>query len=517
MTTIKDNNEDRSLFGGQLELEYQQLANLAIQYDARGDRTQAARFFRLAGEQAAARYANEAAVEYLSLAIILTPDNLIGERFSLLLTRERVHALQGNQEARKQDLTSLEFLANVLRNDTHRADIAVRQAERNLEIGEYDTAISLSQAAVRLAQVAQSTQLEAAAYMTWGKALVRQGRHDWAQTQLSQALQLAQATTIRQLEADSIRAIGVLYLSQGDLTQARFCYLKAQAIYEEIDDCRGQSYTLNNLGHIAYDRGRFSEARDYWEQALMAYQAIGDRLGKAMVLSNLGAMHMDIGEYSQAKRHGEQALTISREVRSRMGESMALVNLALLDHYEGQSEQALGRGRKAMELGRHMDSRQVQGYAHISMAHALLDLDKPLEAQEAYWQSLAIWHELNQPNLVAEQRAGVARAKLALSQDAEAVAQVEEILTQLKQDGALEGAESPFRVYLTCYQVLHKVGDNRAEEILETAHTRLQERAQAIVDEPMRHSYLQNVVAHRQIINTYSQKSSSSDATPSSP
>jgi hypothetical protein len=55
------------------------------------------------------------------------------------------------------------------------------------------------------------------------------------------------------------------------------------------------------------------------------------------------------------------------------------------------------------------------------------------------------------------------------------------------------------------------------EEILETAHTRLQERAQAIVDEPMRHSYLQNVVAHRQIINAYSQKSSSSDATPRSP
>ena len=490
----------------QLNTEYDHLAALAVKHQACGDQTQAARFYRLAGEQAAARYANKAAIECLSQAIILTPDALIGERFALLLLREKVHALQGNQEARKQDLTSLEFLASVLQNDKNRSEVAVRQAEFYLETGEYDTSISLAQAAARLAQIARSDRLEAVAYMTWGKALIRQGKHDWAQTQLAQALKMAQTTTLRQLEADSIRAIGLLYMNQGDLTQARYCYLQAQEIYEDIDDRRGQSYTLNNLGHIAYARKRFSEARTHWEKALSVYQAIDDRLGKAMVLSNLSAMHMDVGNYAQAKKHGEEALDLSQLVKSPMAESMSLVNLALINHYQGEQEEALGLSRKALELSQKMKSRRVQGYALIPMGHALLDLDKPTEAQEAYWQSLAIWHELDQPSLIVEQRAGLARTKLALAQDEEAREQVEEILAQLKQNGALEGGESPFRVYLTCYEVLQKVGDSRAPEILETAHRRLQEQAATLVDEPIRHSYLHNVAAHHQIVAEYAKE-----------
>ncbi len=492
----------------QANTEYEQLATLARQHEARGDATQAARFYHLAGEQAAARYANKAAVEYLSRAITLTPDAVVGERLALLLLRERVYALQGNQEARQQDLTSLEFLANALQNDHNRTEVTVRQAEFYLETGAHDTAISLAQAAARLAQIVPSARLEALAYMTWGKALIRQGKHDWAQTQLAQALQAAQTTTLRQLEADSIRAIGLLYMNQGDLTQARFCYLQAQEIYAEIDDCRGQSYTLNNLGHIAYERKRFSEARTHWQKALSMYQAIGDRLGKAMVLSNLSATHMDVGDYAQAKEHGAEALDISQLIQSPMAESMSLVNLALINHYQGEQAQALGLSREALQIGQKMKSRRVQGYALIPMAHALLELDKPTEAQEAYWQALAIWHELKQPGLIVEQRAGLARTNLALGEDKEARTQVAEILAHLKEDGALAGGESPFRVYLTCYEVLQKLGDDRATEVLETAHTRLQEQAAAIVDEPLRLSYLQNVAAHQQIVAAYSSQES---------
>lgn len=486
-----------------IDSECENLAALATLFEQRGDKNQAARLFRLAGERAASHYANEAAVTFLSQALERTPDSHVSERFALLLARERVHALRGNQDAWRQDLTSLEFLANVLQSDDGRAEVAVRQAEHYLETGQYDTAVSLCQLAARLAQIAQSSRLEAAAYMTWGKALVRQGKYDWAQTQLAHALQLAQKTTIRQLEADSIRAIGILYLNQGDLPQARFCYLQAQDIYVEISDTRGQSYTLNNLGHIAFNRKRFTEAREHWEKALAVYQAIGDRLGQAMVYSNLGAMYMDVGDYAQAQTHGEKAVALSQQVHSPMGESMALINLSLANHYQGQQELALELSRQALALGQKTNNRRVQGYAFIPMGHALLDLDKPIEAQEAYWQSLAIWHELNQPNLIIEQKAGLARTRLAQGQDREALAQVEEILAHLKENWTLDGVESPFRVYLTCYQVLQKQQDGRAQAILQKAHSRLQEQAAEIVDEPLRYAFLHNVAAHRQIITEF--------------
>nr|NIV38839.1 hypothetical protein [Anaerolineae bacterium] len=44
-----------------------------------------------------------------------------------------------------------------------------------------------------------------------------------------------------------------------------------------------------------------------------------------------------------------------------------------------------------------------------------------------------------------------------------------EILKHL-QDRGLEGTFEPFRIYLTCYQVLRANRDPRAQEILHQAH-----------------------------------------------
>ena len=58
----------------------------------------------------------------------------------------------------------------------------------------------------------------------------------------------------------------------------------------------------------------------------------------------------------------------------------------------------------------------------------------------------------------------------------------------------------PLRVYLTCYQVLQANGDPRAQDVLNTAYTLLQERAANIEDLALRRSYLENVPYHREIV-----------------
>jgi len=222
-----------------------------------------------------------------------------------------------------------------------------------------------------------------------------------------------------------------------------------------------------------------------------------------MVLANLGAMQMDVGDYGQAQINNEEALSISRQIGSPMGQSMSLINLALLNHYQGRQEESLKLSQQVLEINKQMNSRRVQGYALIPMGHALHDLGKSEEAQEAYWQSLALWHELDQPNLAVEQQASLARTHMAQGRQADALTQIDKILTHLKQEDPLEGMESPFRVYLTCYQVLQKCEDPRAQDVLETAHTQLHEKASEIVDEPMRHTYLNNVPAHREIVAAF--------------
>jgi len=97
---------------------------------------------------------------------------------------------------------------------------------------------------------------------------------------------------------------------------------------------------------------------------------------------------------------------------------------------------------------------------------------------------------------------GLADISLAQGNLAAAQAHVEEILSYL-ETGSLHPMFGPFRVYLTCYRVLRANGDTRADDILERAHSLLQERAARINDEAERRSFLENVAAHREIASEY--------------
>jgi hypothetical protein len=65
----------------------------------------------------------------------------------------------------------------------------------------------------------------------------------------------------------------------------------------------------------------------------------------------------------------------------------------------------------------------------------------------------------------------------------------------------LDGTYEPFRIRLTCYQVLRANEDARAEQVLGTAYQLLQERAAGIEDENLWHSFLEKVPAHRELVH----------------
>ena len=76
---------------------FEKLVALAQRQEVKGNAPQAARFYRLAGEGAAAQHANETALEHFTKALSLTSDVQREERYGLLLGREHVLALLGDQ------------------------------------------------------------------------------------------------------------------------------------------------------------------------------------------------------------------------------------------------------------------------------------------------------------------------------------------------------------------------------------------------------------------------------------
>jgi hypothetical protein len=91
-------------------------------------------------------------------------------------------------------------------------------------------------------------------------------------------------------------------------------------------------------------------------------------------------------------------------------------------------------------------------------------------------------------------RAALAQRNVALAQQSS-----EEILQYLAAH-SIESLDDPFEIYLTCYRTLQANADPRAATILAQAHQLLQTRAAQLDDETMRQSFLNNVQAHREIV-----------------
>ena len=106
-----------------------------------------------------------------------------------------------------------------------------------------------------------------------------------------------------------------------------------------------------------------------------------------------------------------------------------------------------------------------------------------------------------------EAKAGLSRLKLMCGDYSSALALVEDILLYLQEKPQLRDTFEPFRIYLTCYQVLEANGDARAQEVLEKAYSLLQERAATIEDEALHRSYLENVPENREIVALWEKKS----------
>jgi len=465
------------------------------------------RYARIAGERAAAQFANAEALRYLSRALELTPEGEITERYALLLARESVLDVQGDRKAQKQDLEALEALAGDLGDDHRRAEVALRRAHYAYVTGDYPAAIAAAQSAIRLAEAAQGTSRKAAAYMRWGGTLWRQGDYQAAHRQLEQSLILSRAAGLRRVEADSLRYLGLLSWNRVNHVGARAYFQQALYIYRELGDRRFESGTLNNLGLISIEQGDSAEGRVYYEQALRIFREIGARRGESIVLGNLGVVFAELGDYAQARAYYERSLCIRREIGDRNGECQALSNLGSLFHSLSDYDAAREYSQRALSIAQEIGDRRWMGFALTNLGHAWEGLGRLEEAAKSYRQALEIRRELGELYLALESMAGLARVSLAQGDLERAQNHAEEILAHLDLEGdALIGIEEPFRMYLTCYHVLYATHDSRAEAILNAARRLLQERVARIDDEKLRRSFLENVPAHREIIEVWESK-----------
>ena len=472
---------------------------LAHHYEQSDNLPKKREYLRRAGESAAARYANAAAISYLSRALELASPDDLNERYALLLAREQVLGLCGERESQRADLTDLAVIAEHLATPVSRTEVALRRARYANSTGDFATAEHAASEAAALARGANLPRLEATAYQRLGSALYYQRNYAAAQASLEQSLTLAEAAGDQAQICATLNTLGAVVADQGHYRSARDYLERSSITARTTGNRRMEGYALADLAAITDEQGQTATALTYLEPCLTAARALGDRWLEGRICGNGGFMHYKLGNYAAARTYSEQSLALATAIDDLQQLAHTYGNLGLTALAQGDHADAGTSFQQSLALAERLDDRVLTGQARRGLGNVALAQGDLAAAAHAFELSAAHVREVGIPALIAEPLAGLARVALAQGDAVRSLALIEEVLTHL-ETGTLDGAEEPMVVYLACYQTMRANADPRAPALLARARSELLARAAQITDPAARQMFLEQVAAHRGLL-----------------
>jgi predicted ATPase len=483
---------------------------IAYHYEQGNLPQKAIEYLYKAGEQAAARFANEDTVDYFTRAITLL-DKLPKEarraatvkeqQYALLLGREGVFRLLAQHDAQANDLVQLQALADELDNNHYRAEVALRFANYYDATSDFSAALIAAQNAVRWAEQAADPARKVEGLIAGAQALWRRGVYQEAQPQLEEALALARQRGNQRGEANSLHQLGTVLYFLGDPPSARNHLEQALSLRRALHDIAGEAGSLNNIVAVYHGLGDFAKAKECCEQSLNIYRMIGNRRDEATALNNLGVMRHTLGNFAAARDDHEHALALFQALGDRRGQSLAANNLGLAFHDLGDYEKARHYCEQALATRQSIGDRRGEGYSLTYLGLALEGLGALAEAHTAYEKAMHLRRDIGQAAAAIDDLAGLARIALKQNQPARAETYAEEARQWIREHG-IQGIVHPLRVYLTCADVAAAMGKTeQATEFWHTAHNLLLEQAARISDQATRQVFLESVPIHNEVLN----------------
>lgn len=399
-----------------------------------------------------------------------------------------------------------------------------------------EQARELGQQAHALAQDAASTKAIALAALYWGQAEARVGDRATARKILTRAVSRAHKSNLQYLEWEARTYLGLNYWNMGEYDAARAQWQTARQICRTLGNLRGEGLVLNNLGLLAQETGEFTLAREYLTTGLPLARSTGNYWLWANISANLGFLDIDLGAFDSARAcfaqsqsffqevnderlaglaaiglghtavrvgdldHAEQILEratrITERVGSRVDQGRGLILLALLHHYRNQSAPGFAYAAQAIQLAERIGDRYNLAHAQLVIGHVKYHICDWDAATSHYSTALELTTTLQLSHFQAEARAGLARTALAQNNLAAALSHVQWIL-DLLEHRTLDGADEPFHILLTCFQVLQAHNDPRAHPFLHAAQSQLQTAVNGLTNPTDRQTFVQNIPHHR--------------------
>jgi tetratricopeptide (TPR) repeat protein len=376
-----------------------------------------------------------------------------------------------------------------------------------IEQGRFEEAKAYLDQALRVSREGGYRTGEGWAHYHLGTAYLPLGDFDRALSHWEQCREIYLEQGERRGEGWIIYSWGRYHRQKGEYEQARQSFEQARDLFEEIGEQFGLGFATQNLGLVYHEVGRQAEAITHFNAALDIFRMLGTRVGENATRGCLGIRLRQLGDYQGAEDYLERALSVWRELDNARGICKAQVNLGLVYLYQGRYVDARSNCQQALHLANRIGARPNRAYVLTCFGHVLLGTEQWREAEEIYREAAAIRLALGQPHRALDPQAGLAQTLLAQGEVGKAQEVVGAMLnyigdlrTLTRLEHALAGTDAPCWILLTCYEVLHAHHDTRERAALHAAELVLHARADRLDSEAQRRSFLENVFAHRRIL-----------------
>ena len=362
-------------------------ALLAKHFDEAGDDERALKYFTLAGERAAATYANAEAVMHYTRALEIARRRQaassvlrslylgMGRALELSASDDRALLIYDEMEvtARKAGDRAMELAAQLALATIYLKPAAVRDLDRGRALAERTLA---------LARDWGDRESEAKSLWNLMQYYKWFGRMEEAIAYGEQALALARELNLREQLAYVLNDIASAYGISGQIQRARALLEEARQLWRGLGVLNMLADSLASSAEMHALGGEYDQALALSREALSVSQTIGNVWNQSYSWYMIDLVHMDRGEMTQAIEAAEECLRLARLAGFVPGMMQSLFDLAWIYGDLG----ALQRGYEVAELFRStMTDMPLLGlFGGVMEARLHLCAGKLAEARRAF-------------------------------------------------------------------------------------------------------------------------------------
>jgi tetratricopeptide (TPR) repeat protein len=310
--------------------------------------------------------------------------------------------------------------------------------------GQYDSALSRAQTALKIFQEKERLDYEGKAYNLIGPIHHAQGQYTKALESYQKALAIFERIGDQQGIADCYNNIGNIHADQGWYDEALESYQKALTILERIGDQQGIASSYNLIGIIHYAQGRYAKTLEAFQKALAIRERIGDQQGIAGSYNNIGVIHKTQGRYAEALEALQKALTIFERIGDQQRIADCYNNIGTIHADQGRYAEALEAYQKALTILERIGYQQGIANCYNNIGNIHYVQGRYAEALEAYQKALAIQERIGDQQGIATSYNNIGVTNLAQGRYAEALESYQKALAIRERIGDQRGMASSY-------------------------------------------------------------------------